>query len=669
MRITADQSVLFSPAVETFCPFASSVDASRLNMENKQMGQLVISKKTDTPFIIDKNYKNLTTVQSPYQEVATDDGIVIFRKDELLIIYYITEKKMELKHVPKYKKLVNNSLSLKYCVSEGNRFKKGETLFDYSNYLVESQLPRVGYRASILFSTMFGFNADDAIAISEGFAKRTEIEHSEKIFIPITKFMKFIKNKKSESYFPLVGDKLEDTDKVANYYDIDMDDFFLTELINIDETSESKYYIKGVEGINNGKIERIKVHKLTNDSFDKKRKEYFYTSELITELEYYYNIQQNDLKALKAKFKSLGLSDSDITEYVDNIDKQYFEMKKPSSILLEEFTMQYKTDPEFLDYIVELDISYITGTTRGDKFSNLYAGKGVVAIIIPDKLMPINPETGLPFEVIFNSLGIFGRNNWGSIYELNLGKIIRDIEHSDRDIRIEKLRYVNETFIKKTDEVYYNTVSQLLSEANTIKNLNDDIDKNGLYLFFSNFANIPYYEFMKLVNGYETSFNVDITSKKSVNFSSALMTYMRAFLNLENTIFRKKDITSYYESNPKLQFGENYLIKLYHTSDSKYNSISFANNYSKTTGQPAKGRKAAGGQHLSWQSTAALLSHRHDNAILKELYTFKSDSQEDKETFLMKIIKDGKYNMKQKYQSVTKKTINTALKMIGMEFT
>lgn len=664
-----DQSVLFSPAVETFCPFASSVDASRLNMENKQMGQLVISKKTDTPFIIDKNYKNLTTVQSPYQEVATDDGIVIFRKDELLIIYYIAEKKMELKHVPKYKKLVNNSLSLKYCVSEGNRFKKGETLFDYSNYLVESQLPRVGYRASILFSTMFGFNADDAIAISEGFAKRTEIEYSEKIFIPITKFMKFIKNKKSESYFPLVGDKLEDDDKVANYYDIDMDDFFLTELINIDETSESKYYIKGVEGITNGKIERIKVHKLTDDSFDKKRKEYFYTSELITELEYYYNIQQNDLKALKAKFKSLGLSDSDITEYVDNIDKQYFEMKKPSSILLEEFNMKYKTDSEFLDYIVELDISYTTSTTRGDKFSNLYAGKGVVAIIIPDKLMPINPETGLPFEVIFNSLGIFGRNNWGSIYELNLGKIIRDIERSDRDIRIEKLKYVNETFIKKTDEVYYNTVSQLLNDTNTIKNLNDDIDKNGLYLFFSNFANIPYYKFMKLVNGYETSFNVDITSKKSINFSSALMTYIRAFLNLENTIFRKKDITSYYESNPKLQFGENYLIKLYHTSDSKYNSISFANNYSKTTGQPAKGRKAAGGQHLSWQSTAALLSHRHDNAILKELYTFKSDSQEDKETFLMKIIKDGKYNMKQKYQSVTKKTINTALKMIGMEFT
>jgi DNA-directed RNA polymerase beta subunit len=174
---------------------------------------------------------------------------------------------------------------------------------------------------------------------------------------------------------------------------------------------------------------------------------------------------------------------------------------------------------------------------------------------------------------------------------------------------------------------------------------------------------------MSNVNGYEKKFQVDLTSKKDITFTGAFTTYLRAFLNLENTIFRKNDIKSYYETTASLQYGENYLIKLYHTSNSKYNSVSFANNYSKTTGQPAKGRKVEGGQHLSWQSTAALLSHRHDNAVLKELYTFKSDSQEDKETFLMKIIKDGKYNMKQKYQSVTKKTINTALKIIGMEFT
>jgi len=655
--------VLFSPAVETFCPFASSVDASRLNMENKQMGQLVISKWTETPFIIDKNYKDLSTVQSFYQEVAEDDGITLFHRDELLIIYYINKKKMEIKHVPKFKKLINNSLSLKYCLSEGTKFNKGETIFDYSNYILKDQLPRVGYRANILFSTFFGFNSDDAIAISESFAKKTEIEYSEKIFIPITKFMKFIKNKKTESYFPLIGDILEDTDKIANYYNIDMDDFFLTELINIDETTESKYYLKGVEGIKNGKIERIKVHKLTDDSFDSKRKEYFYTSELITELEYYYNIQQQDINDLRKKFKSLGIKDEDTEEYVKNISDQYFQLKNPSKNLLTDFTLRYKTDPEFLDFIVEIDISYVTGTTKGDKFSNLYAGKGTVALIVPDELMPGNAD------VVFNPLGIFGRNNWGSIYELNLSKIIRDVENSENDIRLKKLWYIANELIQKTDDEYYKTVCQMLNDPTIFEKLCKEIDENGLYLFFSNFANIPYFEFMKIINGYEETFGIDLTSKKEVTFSKALTTYMRSFLNLENTIFRKDDISGYYETTAKLQQGENYLIKLYHTSNSKYNAIAFANNYSKTTGQPTKGRKAEGGQHLSWQSTAALLSHRHNNNVLKELYTFKSDSQEDKETFLMKIIKDGKYNMKKKYHSVTKKTINTALKMIGMEFT
>jgi len=655
--------VLFSPAVETFCPFASSVDASRLNMENKQMGQLVISKWTETPFIIDKNYKDLSTVQSFFQEIAEDDGIVLFRRDELLIIYYINKRNMELKHIPKYKKLINNSLSLKYCVTEGLKFNKGDTLFDYSNYLLDSQLPRVGYRANILFSSFFGFNADDAIVISESFAKKTEIEYSEKIFVPITKFMKFIKNKKSESYFPLIGDTLDDTDKISKYYNIDMEDFFLTELINIDETTESKYYIKGVDGIKNGKIERIKVHKLTDDSFDDKRKEYFYTSELITELEYYYNIQQQDIAELTKKFKSLGIKDEDIKSYINDITTQYFQLTNPSKNMLNDFTLRYKTDPEFLDFIVEIDISYVTGTTKGDKFSNLYAGKGTVALILPDELMPNGAD------VIFNSLGIFGRNNWGSIYELNLSKVIRDVEKSSNPDRLKKLWFITNTFIKETDDEYYKVVCQMLDDPAVFEKLCKEIDKNGLYLFFSNFANIAYSEFMKIMNEYEKVFDVDLTSKKEITFSGALTTYMRSFLNLENTIFRKDTISSYYETTANLQYGENYLIKLYHTSNSKYNAIAFANNYSKTTGQPTKGRKAEGGQHLSWQSTAALLSHRHDNAVLKELYTFKSDSQEDKETFLMKIIKDGKYNMKKKYHSVTKKTINTALKMVGMEFT
>jgi len=663
-----DNIVLFSPSVETFCPFASSVDASRLNMENKQTGQLVISKMTDTPFVIDKNFEDLSTLNSPFQEVAMDDGIVILVGGELMIIYYLNKKSMELIHIPKFKKLINNSLSLKYNLQEGVKFKKGDSLYDYSNYIPESKLPRVGYRADILFSSFFGFNSDDATVISESFAARTQIEYSEKIFVPITKFMKIIKNKDSNSYFPLEGSTLKDTDKIATYYTIDADDFFLTELVNIDESSESKYYTKGIAGIKNGKIENIKVHKLTDKSFAEKRKEYFYSSELITELEYYYKKQQVLEDELRNKFTSLGIKPDDVEDYVTNIKNQYHELKNPSKILMEEFSMKYNTDPLFLDYIVEIDISYTTGTTKGDKFSNLYAGKGTVAAVIPNDIMPKNPKTGKPYDMVFNSLGIFGRNNWGSIFELNISKVIRDIERSPNEERIKKLKFITEELLFKTDIDYAASVSQILQTEESLSHVLDDIDKNGLYLFFGNFAKISYYELIQVINKYEDEFSVNLTGKHKIEFGTKFMTYMRSYLNLDNTIFKKDRIESFYKAEPELFDGENYVIKLYHTSDSKYNAISFASNYSKTTGQPGKGRKAEGGQHLSWQSTAALLSHKDDNKILKELYTFKADSQEDKETFLMKIIKDGEYFMKDKYQSTTKKTINTALKMIGMEF-
>jgi len=112
----------------------------------------------------------------------------------------------------------------------------------------------------------------------------------------------------------------------------------------------------------------------------------------------------------------------------------------------------------------------------------------------------------------------------------------------------------------------------------------------------------------------------------------------------------------------------NYILKLHHTSNSKYNSVSFTTSYSKVTGQPVRGRKKNGGGHISWQSLAALLAHKENNAILKELYTIKSDALDEKRNFILKFIRDGEYHLKDNYYSVTKKTLNNALKILGMKF-
>lgn len=661
-----DNVVLFSPQIETFVPFANNVDPSRLQMASKQLTQVIVSKYTETPIVIDKYYSSLSEIASPYSEIAEDDGVVLFFKKEILILYYTTEKRMIFRQVPGFKKLINNSLSLKYNIAEHKKsFKKGDLLFDYTNMTPESNLPKIGYRANILFSSFFGFTADDAVVISEEFSKRTQIEYSEKVFIPVTKQMRFLKN--GNDYLPKIGSKIP-TENILSYYMIDASEFFLTEVINLDEHTESKYYTKGFKGIQGGTIENIKVHKKTKKTFAESRDSYLYTKELIDELEYYDNIQKVTKIELENCFRSLKLPEEKINELRDTLYSQYISMDNIPKSVLNDMRDNYNIDPNDIDYIIEVDISYTDNTSRGDKFTNLYAGKGTVSLVLPNALMPKDPVTGKPFDMVFNPLGIFGRNNWGSIFELSIGKILRDIENTnDMKLFKKKLEFINNTIISWTDSDYYEKIKDQLD--NNLEALREDVSKNNLYLYFSNFNNITYSKFFnEFVKKYEKEFDCPLNNKTSIKFEKKLITYLRSYLGFESTIFKKNSIESYYEREVECYYGENYLCKLYHTSNSKYNAIAFTNSYSKTTGQPTRGRKKQGGQHISWQTTAALLSHKSDNNILKELFTFKSDSMEDKESFLMKIIKDGEYIMKDRYESNTKKTINNALKMIGMEF-
>ena len=677
---------IFSPQIETLVPFAQFVDPSRENMSSKQLTQVVVSNKTDTPLVIDKFYSEYSEVPSPYIDFAEDDGFVLMKIKEALVLYYKNEKRIVIKHVPEFKKLINNSLELKYCIGYKNSertvksFKKGDLLYDYTNVIPGLNIPRTGYRTNILFAKFFGFNADDAIVVSESYAERTEIQYNEKLFIPVTKFLRFLKNKNTQEtdislFLPKPGEKIKE--KLLKYNLIDSNDFFLTEIINLDDNSESKYYTKSFKSIENGIVQDIKVHKLSDNTFEELKEKYLYTKDFISELEYYYNLQLKYKEEMIKIFTDLKIPKETVDELSNNIFNQYLSTSSFSKTILEGFRDKYNFDPADIDFVLEIDVAVTVGTTRGDKFTNLYAGKGTVSLILPDEIMPKDPKTGKPFDVIFNPLGIFGRNNWGSIFELGMSKIILDIEqHIDsKQETINRLNFINEYYIQKIDAEYYDTVKELVAlienepDEQTWIEFQNSVKQNGFYLFSQNFINVSYTDVLEnFWKPYEKEFNINILKKETIKYSSELISYMRALVGFESSIFNSKDIESLYESEIEAYFGQNYFLKLYHTSNSKFNAVSYTNSYSKTTGQPIRGRKNHGGQHISWQSTASLLGHKENNNIIKELFTFKSDSVEDKNAFLMKIIKDGKYYMKPKYNSNTKKTINSALKIIGMEF-
>lgn len=652
---------IVSPQIETFEPFTNNTDASRTNMSSKQLLQVVVTEDCETPYILNKNYKIMTENDSIFVKFAEDDGVVLYNNFGLLAYYYNNNKQFIFDYIPYSKKMVNNSMILKYKINK-SIFKKGDILFDYTNQTIDEHIPRIGYRTNVMFSSFFGYCADDAMVISESFANRCSVDYSEKIFIPITQEIKYIKE--GDHYFKNVGEI--SNDHYINFFKIDPSSTMISEAQNI-SSKHSKFFGKKVEGIKDGKITSLKVHKLTKKSFEELKQGYIYSPGMIEEIEKLYdynNVIKNDI------FKELSnyiMDKKELQNIVDKVVFNYITVTDFNKKFKEDLSADYKIDKDNIDLILEVEIIKKEPTHIGDKFANLYAGKGVVSLIVPDHLMP-RDSNGDIADLIFNPLGLFGRNNWGSLFESALGKVIEDIENNitNKAQTLKRLKCVNNLFIKKIDTEYYEQVSNIIDNFdNYYEEFKAKVFENGFYLFAPNFPKITYNEFInEFILIYENKFKINISEKEDTCISLPLIQY------LKDMGYTSKIIDSIAEDvHQKVYFGRNIYLKLFHTAYSKYNAIGLSTSYNKSTGQPARGRKKQGGTHSSWQSLACFLAYKSNNAVLKELYSIKADvGSNEKRNMLNKYILTGKYYLKNKYESKTKQTLNNNLLMIGTKF-
>lgn len=656
---------LFSPQINTFSAFAGHTDNSRMNMAAKQITQTVISLNNDLPMFIDKYYKNLSEVNSQNTEYAKEDGYVLL-SGNVMIIYYPKMKKLITRFLPAYRKLVNNSISLKYKREPG-KMNKGDLLYDYSGVDINTHIPKIGYRTNILFSTFFGYNCDDAMVISESFAKKATIEQSLKIYIPVTKNWKYLRNE-FDNYFYKVGETVE-SEILLKYFLIDSGEHFLTELQNFSE-EESIFFTKNIKGIKGGTINSVKVHKNTDREYPEIDKGYLYTPGIIGEIQAFEESSKKEYQKLHKVFDKLGFTKEECKKYADQNYEYFFGVKEFTKHFEKKIRDDFKIEPELVDFLLEVDMSIELHTTRGDKFTNLQAGKGVVSMIVPDEIMP-KDENGKLIDMIFNPLGMPGRNNWGMVFELALAKVVSDVElyslHKNYKEVYERISFINEYFIRKYDNDYYVDVLNILKNwENNKETFIYDINNKGFYLYVPNFPKIKYKDFFNnFIEVYSQLFNDVNVGKANITISKDFMQWLRDTWKYSGNFFNNE----VYETTIQAHTGYNYMLKLYHTSDSKYTSVSFANAYSSITGQPTRGRRKQGGQHISWQTLACLLGYKENNGVLKELYTVKSDAEiKEKEQFIMKYITDGEYQLKPKYNSITKRALNNALKILGMEF-
>ena len=655
---------IFSPQIQIFEPFGAHVDPSRTNMSAKQILQSVTSRMTEVPFILNKAFRDFTEIKSPYTYKAPRDGIILNNSNNILFMSFLDsdgKNTFMFEYIPQVKKIQAHALHLRYVRPLG-QFKAGDLLYDYTGQ-TESGLPRIGYRTKVLFGSFLGYTAEDAMVISESFSKKAQIDYFEKLYIPISKKIKYIKNENGK-YFYEVGEF--QSKNFSKYIKIDPTLNYDAQFLNISE-KDSRYYLKYIEGLEGAEIKEVKLHKITKETFQTISGDYLYSPDLIKELSELHNSVIKKYLTMTEEYKNLNIKGLNAQNIVSSIFGTFFTSAKLPSKLLSEVAENFGIIDKDIDYILEIDICQTVPTVLGDKFANCFAGKGTISMIIPDKLMPID-QNGERIDLIFNPLGIYGRNNWGSIFELGLSNIIKDVEKfiKDKEQTKDRLQFINDYFLSKIDHEYYTMVNYMLNSWDYYyPYFQQDVEKIGFYLNVDNFPEFPYerfyHEFIKL---YSEKFGI-IVDKQKFLFSKELANYVKQTRNYElEGLEEHEDIYN------EAYIGDSYYLKLFHTSSSKYNAVSIAKSYNKVSGQPAKGKKKNGGQHTSWMTDAAGLGHSDHSYIMKELKTIKSDCLLDKEKFVLDMAYLGKYQMKDSgYDSKVLETINHALSaQFGMKF-
>jgi len=87
-------------------PFLSSTDSTRASMSAKQIQQALTSLNCQIPYVIGSNYRTVTETSRMGIILAKDDGKVIYKNQDIMIVQYYNLNKVQDIHIPPIKKQV-----------------------------------------------------------------------------------------------------------------------------------------------------------------------------------------------------------------------------------------------------------------------------------------------------------------------------------------------------------------------------------------------------------------------------------------------------------------------------------------------------------------------------------------------------------------------------------
>ncbi len=623
-------------------PFISSTDATRLQMAAKQLSQAVTHPNCKVPYVIGKDWTYLRDITKLFRCEAEFDGEVLYANRDIMIVLYgnNTLKLLEIPEVIHTSQSFGTKLRSYRNIGE---FKQGDTLYEYDCFI--GGVPSFGYNLNTAFMPFFGLNFEDSIVASESVSDVCRSVKTETVLIPIYTYSLFKntypnskynfipeenqsikKNIVSISCSPKITKNIKQALRSMNLYDF-------SDVLN-DELQFNSSPI--VSKLKDAKVFRIKIHKLNArvNMIDK-------------------TLQKN----IEAILMDYRIETGNNYKAINNILGE--ELAK--NIMISDYIMtsakEFKFNSPDLIYVIELRLVSSLKTRIGDKISNRYSNKGVLSVILPDELRPVNLNTHEPIDVILGPLSIFSRMNFGQILEVLISKVIRKCEkefiiNQDSNQIHDELKKLSYLAKLLNDEPYSNEIEIL---ANNIK-YNPDIKNKfleniingGMYFECKGFVDLNISEIHKKIN---ELFN--ITTNDNIRIRKETFEYAKNLVGIDIET-PKRDIV--YDN---IFNGPMYIIKLKHLASSKLSARDYGD-YSSSTKQPIEDKYGRSrGSRLGYMEFDSLLAHNLPQTI-KEFRTVKSDSSNLKVDLINQMISSGKYDLPHhKTKSYTKLIIDS----------
>lgn len=523
--------------------------------------------------------------------------------NKYITIKYNDGTKQNIDIVPRVSKTkMANVISLEMnTLEKGDKVSKDQPVAWTKNFN-KGGLYCAGSNSVVAVMQYDGMSHEDAYCVSDKFAGKMTRDIIREVSIIIPPETKIINIEKE------IGKEVSQSDSLVEFaYDYGIDSYLDTYDIGGFDSQDDDIDESQIQGDSstvklmgkNGKIIDIKIFVNTQKNVDKQVLNFH--KELV-----------DDTKKTLGKLAESYTKKDDRIKASDNIPLKFIKIGGH----------RLKGGMEFEGVRIVYHIKHEIPLMIGDKISNRSGAKGVISKVLSEANTPYAKDTKKQVEVFLSPTTVFSRKNLTILKELYLGKIIKHLDETIKEMANNPKIKTNE-ISKLIYDIYNLLGSEDTRKAidNFLKKMTDGqfrkrLKDNDIHLFFP----VPPFttvEFDKIKNAAEL-----------------------LELELDEYVWIP-ELEQY--TKTKVPVGYCTIVALEQSAEVYMNVRSTAG-YQGITGQATKGKSREGGQSVGQLDLNALLT-LDCPSIIDELYSLRSDEHQSKRSVINTIISNGKSNL------------------------